>query len=73
MPRLFIPAIACILLSGCALPLMQMAGSQMMSGTPACAAGTSCPPGFGNQITAGVGSSLQKLTGLASADQPMPK
>ncbi|HVY17995.1 MAG TPA: hypothetical protein VHB27_22445 [Rhodopila sp.] len=69
----FAPLAACLLLSGCALPLIQMAGSQMLPGTPACAAGTACPASLGSEIAKGVGSSIQNLTGLASANPAAPK
>jgi hypothetical protein len=85
MRALFVPLSACLLLSGCALPLIQAAGTQMMpntqmvSGTqttpnmPACAAGTACPDGISTQIAKGIGASFRNLTGLASADQPPGK
>lgn len=70
--RVMIPMLfASLLLSGCAVPLMQVAGTQMMQGgTPACAAGTACPSGMGSEMAKGVGSSIQQLTGLVSANQP---
>lgn len=73
MRALFMPVLACLLLSGCALPLMSMAAPQMMSGTPACAAGAACPGGIGTEMLKGVGTSIQSLTGLASAQQPVSK
>jgi hypothetical protein len=89
MRALFVPLLACLLLSGCALPLMQAASTQMMPNTlmtpatPACAAGTACPSGMGSELAKGVGASIQhltsqnltgqNLTGLASADQPSGK
>jgi hypothetical protein len=87
MRALFVPVSACLFLSGCALPLLQAASSQMMPGmgmqmtpaaTPACVAGMACSNGssangIGNQIANGVGTSLQKMTGLASASEPVGK
>ncbi len=73
MRALFAPLSACLLLSGCALPLIQAASTQMMPGTPACVAGTACPGGIGSEIAKGIGASIQNLTGLASADQPPGK
>jgi hypothetical protein len=79
MRALFVPLSACLLLSGCALPLMQAASSQMMPGmqtmpgTSACVAGTTCPGGIGTEIAKGVSATIQNLTGLASAAQSSGK
>jgi uncharacterized protein YceK len=84
MRALFVPLSACLLLSGCAVPLVQAAATQMMSGpqmapnaqmtpSPACVAGTACTGGMGSDFAKSIGTSIQRLTGLASADQPAGK
>ncbi|HET6605215.1 MAG TPA: hypothetical protein VFG62_01015 [Rhodopila sp.] len=86
MRALFVPVSACLFLSGCALPLLQAASSQMIPGmgmqmtpaVPTCTAGAACPSGIGpngisSQIANGIGASLQKMTGLASASEPAGK
>ena len=81
MPVFRSAVLACLLLGGCAAPLTQMAGAQLMQPQTACpttptgttgTTGTACPgTSIAGRLFQTAGDSLHKLTGLASAD-PAP-